>query len=310
MTWASAVAAAVLLFTLQDDAIDESSAIVDGGDVVFTINDSGDSARVFVVDKASGETVGETSYADEDPVDVEALASGRGGTMWVGDIGDNGAERSHITVHRIPTPAAGDRTVTPTSYDLVYRDGPRDAETLLVHPQTGRLYVVSKGLLGGTVYAAPKRLRADRTNVLVPVGDAPGLVTDGVFFPDGKHVLVRDYGRAVVLRMPDFVPVAEFGLPAQEQGEGIGIDGNRVLVSSEGVNAPVLTRSIPQRVLRAMQPAPAPSPTVPAAPTAPDDADDPWGGNVVPVALGAAWVVLGLLGLTWLVRRRQSRSTT
>jgi hypothetical protein len=312
MTWVSTALAAVVLFTFQDEAIDESSAIVDGGDVVFTINDSGDSARVFVVDKASGQTIGETTYADEDPVDVEALAAGPGGTMWVGDIGDNNGERSHITVYRIPTPTPGDRRATPTAYELVYRGGPRDAEAVLVHPRTGRLYVVSKGLLGGTVYAAPRKLRTDRTNVLVPVGDAPGLVTDGVFFPDGKHVVVRDYGRAVVLRMPDFAPIAEFDLPAQKQGEGIGLEGNRVLVSSEGVNAPVLSRAVPPRVLRAMRPAPAPSPSPTISPEPPvsEQADEPWGGTVVPVALGAAWLVLGLFALTWLVKRRQSRSTT
>jgi hypothetical protein len=41
-----------------------------------------------------------------------------------------------------------------------------------------------------------------------------------------------------------------------------------------------------------------------------EQADEPWGGTVVPVALGAAWLVLGLFALTWLVKRRQSRSTT
>jgi hypothetical protein len=147
---APAIAAGPQPFRFQDPDIIESSALVVSGDLFYTINDSGDSARVFAVD-GSGRTVGVTSY-DADVTDVEALALGPQDTMWVGDIGDNDAKRSHVTVYEMPEPGRGDQTVTPTAYDLVYSDGPRDAETLLVHPLTGRLYVVSKGLLGGTVY--------------------------------------------------------------------------------------------------------------------------------------------------------------
>ncbi|HSV38384.1 MAG TPA: hypothetical protein VLI04_06440 [Nocardioidaceae bacterium] len=294
-----------VLFSFQDAEIGESSAIVDGGDVVFTINDSGDSARVFVVDKRNGQTVGITTYGDEDPVDVEALAAGPGDTLWVGDIGDNDAERSHITVYGIPTPGRGDATVEPTSYEMVYDDGPRDAETLLVHPKTGRMYVVSKGLLGGTVYAAPKQLREDRTNVLQPVGGAGGLVTDGVFLPDGEHLLLRDYVSATLVAASDFTPLARFRLPAQEQGEGIGYDGQRVLVSTEGEYAEVRALALPPRVLEAMEPTPSATPTPePGGEVAAADDEAPW-AKVLPWALVAGWIVVAAVGARWVLRRRR-----
>jgi hypothetical protein len=94
----------------EDPEIVESSglAVVDG--LLVTTNDSGDSGRVFTVDPATGETVGVTQWS-ADPVDVEALAPAGGGEVWVGDIGDNRAERTSVSVARVPV---GRGTVTST----------------------------------------------------------------------------------------------------------------------------------------------------------------------------------------------------
>ena len=61
------------VFELSDDRIYESSGLVDLGSVMATVNDSGDSSRVFVLDPESGETVGVTDFHTE-VTDVEALA--------------------------------------------------------------------------------------------------------------------------------------------------------------------------------------------------------------------------------------------
>src|SRR5262249_52966757 len=112
--WASALAAVLILaqptsqVRFQDEAIDESSGRVLKGDPTPTVNASGDGPRVFVVDRDTGRTVGVTTYADQDPVDVEAIAAGPGGMLFVGDIGDNEAEREHITVYELPMPGPGD----------------------------------------------------------------------------------------------------------------------------------------------------------------------------------------------------------
>lgn len=261
------------LFTLRDTDIIESSGLVDRGDRVFTINDSGDGPVVYGLDPRTGATVSRTTYSSGEVQDVEALAPGSRGALWVGDLGDNRGNRDDVAVYRMHPARSGDVTVGSTRYGLTYPDGPRDAETLLAQPGTGRVFVVSKSVFGGTVYAAPRRLRAGADNRLRPFAKVDGLVTDGTFFPDGRHVLLRTYGTASVYTFPGFRLVGTVRLPSQPQGEGIsvGVHG-RVLVSSEGVHTPVLRVTLPAALLRSRaghaprgpapdtKPAPAPRP--------------------------------------------------
>ena len=211
----------------EDPAIVESSglAVVDG--MFVTTNDSGDTGRVFAVDLATGRTVGVTTWSAE-PDDVEALApAAADGEVWVGDIGDN-QRRAFLGVGGA---RAGRRRATVDvdvpSYELVYPEGARDAESLLADPATGRLYVVSKGVLGGALYAAPERLSARKPNRLEEVGPVLGIATDAAFFPDGRHIIVRSYSEAAVYSWPELEEVGRFGLPDQQQGEGIAVAPRR-----------------------------------------------------------------------------------
>ncbi|WP_299922978.1 hypothetical protein [uncultured Nocardioides sp.] len=236
-------------FRFADPEIVESSGLVvlpgrgpDAG-LVVTTNDSGDSGRVFTVDPATGETVGVTSWA-ADPEDVEALAPAGPGHVWVADIGDNRHVRDSVEVLRVPV-GRGDRQVTPEVRELVYPDGSHDAEALVTHPVTGRLHVITKGVFAGTVYAAPQRLRADRPNLLTEVGDAPGLVTDATFLPGGGGVVVRTYTKAHLSAFPSWQGVASWELPDQDQGEGVALSGDGLLVSTEGARSQVLRVGLP-----------------------------------------------------------------
>ena len=202
----------------EDPEIVESSGLVVDDGLLVTTNDSGDSGRVFTVDPATGETVGVTQWS-ADPVDVEALAPAGGGEVWVGDIGDNRAERPSVSVARVPV-GRGNRDVDVPSYELVFPEGPRDAESLLADPATNQLYVISKGVFGGTVYAAPGRLRADRPNQLTEVGPVLPIATDAAFFPDGRHIIVRNYSEAAVYSWPELDEVGRFGLPRPAAGRG------------------------------------------------------------------------------------------
>lgn len=299
------------VFTFADPEIDESSGLVDLGRTVLTTNDSGDDPVIYAVDSRTGETVGRTTYTTDEVRDVEALAPGRDGELWVGDIGDNAARRVSVAVYRFTWPGRGDRTVQAQRYDFVYAGGPRDAEALLVHPVTGRLYVVSKGLFGGHIYRAPARLRSDQPNRLTRVGGAGGLVTDGGFLPDGRHFLLRDYGDAMLYDTETLRPQVGFRLPDQQQGEGLAVraDGRRFLISTEGTNSLVQSVGLPARARSVLDPPPEPTPAPSPAPAAGDrdEADGYSTGEVV--ALSAA--VLGAaLGIRLVVRavRRRSRS--
>lgn len=309
-----------VVLRFEDPAILESSGLVVTDDLVVTMNDSGDSARVFTVDPSTGQTLGTISY-DGRAQDVEALAPGDDGTVWVADIGDNLGKRHDISVAEVPVGPA-DAAVQAASYPLAFKDGPRDVEALLRHPGTGRLYVVSKGVLGGQFFAAPERLSTQQTNRLTPVGDAPGLVTDGAFFPDGEHLIVRNYGRAMVYTFPDLDLVGAFDLPEQQQGEGLAVapDG-RVYLSSEGVHAQVLRVALPADVRKAMEAGDSASPSAgesnsPSTPPRrakdydrggdPEEADesDGSGPDVVPWVLGGLAAAVMLVVLARSVRPR------
>lgn len=230
-------------FRFTDPDIVESSGLVlvpraTGDALVVTTNDSGDSGRVFAVDPATGDTVGVTSWSPE-PFDVEALAPAGPGHVWVGDIGDNQQARGSVEVLRVPV-GRGDLAATPDAYELVYPDGARDAEALVRHPVTGQLFVITKGVFAGTVYAAPVRLRADRPNRLTEVAEAPGIVTDATFLPGGGGVVMRTYSHAHLASFPSWQPVVSWQLPQQDQGEGVTLAGRDLLVSSEGAGSQVL----------------------------------------------------------------------
>jgi hypothetical protein len=267
-TMSASAAGGNVVFRFQDPAIVEASGLVVQRGLFVTTNDSGDSGRVFVVDPADGRTVGVTSWPGS-PEDVEALApAGRDG-VWAGDIGDNAQERSSISVTRLPV-AAEDNEVQGETYELTYPDSPQDAESLLADPRSGRLLVASKGLLGGSLYAAPRQLSADGPNQMRKIGDILPIATDGAFFPDGRHLVLRNYGRAVVYTYPGLDEVGELDLPAQQQGEAIAIDDDsRVYVTSEGVNAPVLEVPLPAAIRAEVSPSPSASASPSPSPSTP-----------------------------------------
>jgi hypothetical protein len=232
------------LFRFEDPAIVESSGLALADGLVVTANDSGDEARVFVVDPASGRTVGTTRW-EGGAEDVEALAPAGDSEVWVGDIGDNARARESVSVVRVPV-GEGERSVAGARVGLTYPDGPQDAEALLVHPEDGRLVVVTKAILGGEVYVAPDDPTPGRVHRLRPRGPVMGVVTDGAFLPDGDHLVLRDYTRAVVYSWPGLEAVAEVGLPEQRQGETLAVtEDETLLVGTEGLRSPVHEVALP-----------------------------------------------------------------
>jgi hypothetical protein len=279
------------VFAFEDPAITEASALVVDRGLFLTSNDSGHPGDVYAVDHA-GATVGITHWSDH-PDDTEALAPAGQGYVWVGDIGDNVAERSSVDITRVPV-GRGNRDVNPTIYKLVYPDGPTNAETLLRNPTTGRLYIASKNIFGGVLYAVPAQLDPSRPNTLQAIGRVLPVATDGSFFPDGKHLVIRAYTSAVVYDWPSLQPVGRFALPAERQGEGIAVaDDGRVYLSSEGPHSPVLEVSLPHKIAAAVQGEPSIAPASPAT----TGASDPSSGNGDPGSRDPwPWVAGGLLG--------------
>jgi hypothetical protein len=297
------LAALHVVFHLSDPRLTEASALVDLGDAMVTVNDSGNAPLLFVLDARTGQTRRTIRFADAN-TDTEALAPAGRRAVWVADIGDNLAERAEVEVHRVPLDGG-----QVTTYRLRYADGPRDAESLFV--LRGRLYVVSKEIFGGAFYAAPAHLDPGKVNVLRRVAPGPSIATDAAAYPDGRHVLVRDYGRATLYQAPSFTALGSFALPDERQGEGISIgpDG-RIRLSSEGAGSAVLQVRLPAALARDVAPAkPAASSRTSASRSlsprdgARSSGDDPswwpW--------LGGAGVVVVAAAVAAVVRRRTLR---
>ena len=235
---------------LLDSRIVESSGLARSTyprQAVWTHNDSGDVARVFAVDR-EGRTRAVVRLRGATAVDWEDIAAGRGHQLWVGDLGDNGRSRSHVSVYRFTEPRPlSSRTVDAARFDLRYPDGPHDAEGLMVRPTTGRLFVVTKDPSGGAIYRAPAELSRTRVNVLVRVGWAPAVVTGAAFSPDGRRFVLVDYSDAWFFRHLGGRSPVRRDKPSLAQGESVDFtrSGQDVLVGSEGGRSPVYRVSAP-----------------------------------------------------------------
>lgn len=229
---------------LRDDRITESSGLARSGyprGVLYTHNDSGGDPRVFAIGKR-GQTRAVLTLRGARAHDWEDISTGPDRSLWVGDIGDNARKRAAVTVYRFTEPRRiRTRSVRPTKYSFAYPDGSRDAEALLVHPRTGRVFIVSKASRDAGIYVAPKTLSTTRVNKLTRIADAPPLVTAGTFSRDGSRVVLGTYTQAHILRSVRSSATRVINLPHRRQGESLEVDRrwNFILAGSEGSSSPV-----------------------------------------------------------------------
>ncbi|MEV4438140.1 hypothetical protein AB0K09_03840 [Streptomyces sp. NPDC049577] len=237
-------------FTIEDSRIKESSGLAASRaypGVYWTHNDSGDGPYVFAVDGRTGRTLARVTLDGVNTRDAEAISLGPDGNLYLGDIGDNlGGSWPEVWIYRFPEPKElKDTTVTPVRYTVRYDDGPRDAESLMVHPKTGRVYIVSKKRSGkGALYEAPEQLSASGVNTFRRVADINVWATDGAFSPDGTRLVVRGYFEAREYRWQNGRP-QEIGrpeVPLQRQGESVTFtpDGRTLMYGSEGARSRVV----------------------------------------------------------------------
>ncbi len=268
-------------FAISDARITESSGLAASAvhrGYFYTHNDSGDDPRVFLLDPR-GRVAGMISLRTAENVDWEAIAAGPDQRIWVGDIGDNTRSRDRITIYRFREPhSVGDQPVEWSRFRFEYPDGAHDAEALLVDPRTGRVYVVTKDADGGAIYSAPAKLVPGTTATLTKVADAPAMVTDGTFLPDGSAIVLRTYADVRVLRWPGGKPERTISLSQpQRQGESIAVDadGKELFLGSEGAGSAVyempFTTAAPSG--RAPGATPSPKPSASAQPATSTGAD-------------------------------------
>lgn len=265
-------------FTITDPRIKESSGLAASRihpGVYWTHNDSDDGPYVYAVDSATGRTVARVTMTGVGkPRDIEAISLGPDGQLYVGDIGDNlGGAWDHVWIYRFPEPKTlADVTLKAEQFTVKYADGPRNAEALMVHPVTGRVYIASKDERAGGLYEGPETLSASGTNTFRRIGDVPW-VTDGAFSPDGGHLTLRGYLWAKTYPWKDGRPSGEgeaVAAPWQGQAESVtySADGSTLMFGAEGVNSRVVAVPVPRPPSGGKTPSASPSPDSPTAPGA------------------------------------------
>ena len=242
-------------FTVEDPRITESSGLAASRQhpgIYWTHNDSDDGPYLYAVDSATGKTVARITLTGVGtPRDVEAISIGPGNEIWVGDIGDNlGGTWKYVWIYRLPEPKKlVDRTVKATQYVVKYSDGPRDAESLLVHPKTGRVYIIDKKEDGGHLYEGPAKLSTSGANIFKPVAPVDLWATDAAFSPDGAQLAVRGYFGGIAYAWNDgrIKRQERLNVPLQGQGESITYtpDGSKLMYGSEGADSPVEPEDVP-----------------------------------------------------------------
>ncbi|HET7113249.1 MAG TPA: hypothetical protein VFI57_06370, partial [Pyrinomonadaceae bacterium] len=203
---------------LKNAAVDESSGLAASHlnpNVYWTHNDSGDGPLVYAFD-STGESRGVFRVTGAQARDWEDMAIGPGpgrgqSYLYLGDIGDNDKKRAEIVVYRVAEPklTAADKNSsrsnprTTAAADVIrlrYPDGKYDAETLLVHPTSGNLYILTKEMLrNSVVYEAAAPLVPGQVITMKRIGEIKvpslmgGVLTGGSISPDGRRVALCDY---------------------------------------------------------------------------------------------------------------------
>ena len=256
-----------LLANLRDLSISESSGLAVSRrhpGIIWTHNDSGGLPALYATDR-TGASIACVTIIGAKNVDWEDIAVGPDEMIYIGDFGDNGRSRSDTAIYALLepplNPALRDQQLAggpAARYPFEYPDGHHDCETLLVHPVSGAIYVVTKEPSGESgVYRYPMPLQRERQVTLERIatvrfalplsfrGQPVGrLATGGAFSPDGSRVAIRSYaecfewtiGKGQTLAQslagrPRRIPVPMLG---QFESLCYTAEGRALLTTSEG----------------------------------------------------------------------------
>ncbi len=257
----------------QDRRIRESSGLarsIRNAGGVWTHNDSGGSASLFLVDLKSGQTRLVCKLEGIRATDWEDMAAyqraGRA-MLVVGDVGSNRNDKRPRLLHFIDEPLAGktpekDVRETPVwaTLEFQFEDGFPDCEALAVDGEAGAVWLTSKvrsGACGVYRLDVPERAgRSMQTATRVARVELP-MVTAMDLRADGRRMLLLTYvavwefrlpeGRTWPGLLPERPDVILFA-PLGKQVEAIcySTRENEFHISAEGRGARIWTRKLPK----------------------------------------------------------------
>lgn len=275
------------LALVADKDLEEVSGLAASGlfpDCCWMHNDSGDSARLFLV-RFDGSTRAVVRVRDTRPYDWEDLCSfTQDGASWllIGDIGDNARRRGSSGPNALPPcrllllkeqplpeakkdqPARAEWTAH-AEIEFSFEDGPLDCESLAVDVENQVILLLSKSQpLTCGLYQLPLSLTSGRrtqvakriSSVGVPFATAMDMA------PSGRQLaIVTMLNGMLVTRLDGETwsqacqrPQQVLNLPPRKQGESVcfSANGDSLLLNSEGVNQPLwkLSLGVPPHPVR------------------------------------------------------------
>lgn len=256
----SRFAASQLVANLAIPALHESSGLAAShvrSDMLWSHNDSGDSARLFAFD-VNGYLIDTVQVRNANAEDWEDMASyEQDGKPYllIGDTGDNQRRRPNCTLYRIPEqPVHGGVLEADRVVKFRFETGSADCEAIAFDPHRNEVLLIDKGWdLACRVFVlpwpaetpAPRELPVARHIATLKIAGITGMDVDG----DGHHAIVTTYGSAyefVRKSSEDWKSAfrrqgCKVLLPARKQGESIcyAADGQSIFLTSEFAPSPL-----------------------------------------------------------------------
>lgn len=254
---------------MSNEQIRESSGLAKSlriDDAFWTHNDSGDSARLFLIHR-DGRMLTEVSLDLDKPIDFEDMTS----VLWketpyliVGDIGGNAAKRNDLRIHILLEPdlASQDRE-SPNRWPVVSTlivsvpGGATNYESLAFDTEKGSLLLLEKAFWGGHLFEIPFVPEAGTHQVTAKeIAYAPvPMATACDLSPDGRMMIICTYPCMFLYernKLPNGDwedwesrfkrPVNMARLENLKQAEAVcfGFQPNTLFVTSENLPAPLV----------------------------------------------------------------------
>ncbi|WP_257667809.1 hypothetical protein [Parapedobacter tibetensis] len=210
----------------------------------WTHNDSGDKARIFLLDDSAKHkaTYHLKGVPARDWEDIGIMERKGRHYLLVADIGDNKGRYPHVRVYLFEEPLVSARkhavdTIPKEqihAFKLKYENGPRDAESLFFDPVDERLYIISKRELEVGIYCTALPETPAGTLMLRKVGSLPHtFITSADISPDGSEVLVKNLMEVFYWKrkggesIPDMLSRPAMKLPYKPEPQGEAITFSR-----------------------------------------------------------------------------------
>lgn len=262
-----------VLGTIKSKEIRESSGLVASRcnqGVFWTHNDGNNENHIYAIN-SQGEKLGTYQVSGAENDDWEDLATiQKDGEcfLYIGDIGNNERLRGELTVYKVQEPKVSTQdklsdkknpmtTAKAEAIKLSYPNQRHDAETLLVHPETEDIYILSKRLSGASLVYKLSDYKIGQTKTLKEVGKVSvpaipnGFLTGGEISSDGTRIVICDYYNGYEIVLPknaenfdeiwkDEPSIIELG--KREQGEAIcySVEGEAIYATSEKKDSPFI----------------------------------------------------------------------